>query len=108
MTQAIRGHNHLRVTMAIAALAVLLLVLTLVAVVQTVPTTGDANPVSQSMSAEGKGGSSLAKDPIHRHVEVVERLGGGSLRSLSREGDNEFTTAWRQCATSRPSFPVEL
>jgi hypothetical protein len=81
MTQAIRGHN-LRVTMAIAALAVLLLMLTLVAVLHTAPTTGDrdANPASQSMSAEGKGGSSLAHDPIHRHVEVVESLGGGSLR----------------------------
>jgi hypothetical protein len=56
--------------------------LTLVAVLQTAPTTGDrdANPASQSMSAEGKGGSSLAHDPIHRHVEVVESLGGGSLR----------------------------
>ncbi len=81
MTQAIRGHNP-RVTMAIAALAVLLLVLTLVAAVLTAPTTGDrdANPASHAMSTEGKGGSSLAKDPIHRHVEVVERLGGGSLR----------------------------
>jgi hypothetical protein len=79
MTQAIRGHNP-RVTMAIAALAGLLLVLTLVAVLQTAPTTGDANPVSHAMSSEGKGGSSLAQDPVHRHVEVVERLGGGSLR----------------------------
>ena len=81
MTQAIRGHN-LRVTMTIAALAVLLLMLTLVAVLHTAPTTGDrdANPASHAMSTEGKGGSSLDQDPIHRHVEVVERLGGGSLR----------------------------
>ncbi len=81
MTQATRGYN-LRVTMAIAALAVLLLVLTLVAALQTAPATGDrdANPASQSMSTEGNGGSSLAQDPIHRHAEVVERLGGGSLR----------------------------
>ena len=81
MTQAIRGHNP-RVTMAIAAFAVLLLVLTLVAVLQTAPTTGDreANPVSHAMSVESNGGSSLAQDPIHRHVEVVERLGGGILR----------------------------
>jgi hypothetical protein len=81
MTQAIRGHNP-RVTMAIAALAALLLVLTLVAVLQTAPTTGDrdANSASHAMSSEDKGGSSLAQDPVHRHVEVVERLGGGSLR----------------------------
>jgi hypothetical protein len=81
MTQAIRGHNP-RVTMAIAALAALLLVLTLVAVLQRAPTTGDrdANPASHAMSSEGKGGSSLAQDPAHRHAEVVERLGGGSLR----------------------------
>lgn len=80
MTQAIRGHNF-RVKITIAALTVLL-VLTLVAVLQTAPTTGDreANPASRAMRAEGKGGSSLAQDPIHRHVQVVERLGGGSLR----------------------------
>ncbi len=40
----------------------------------------DGNPTIPAMSAEGKGGSSLAKDPIHRHVEVGERLGGGRLR----------------------------
>jgi uncharacterized protein YoxC len=81
MTQAIRGHN-LRVTLAIAALAVLLLVLTAVAVLQTAPATSDrvANPASHAMSTEGNGGSSLAQDPIHHHVEVVERLGGGRLR----------------------------
>ena len=80
MTQATAGHN-LRVMMAIAALAVVLLVLTLVAVLQTAPTTtdrGEANPV---MSAEGKGGStSTNDDPIERHAEVVQRLGNGSLR----------------------------
>jgi hypothetical protein len=80
MNQAIRGHN-LRVTMVIAALAVVLLALTLVAVVQTASTTSDgaANP---AMSAEGKGGSrSVNYDPaINRHAEVVQRLGNGSLR----------------------------
>ena len=30
--------------------------------------------------AAGAGESSLAQDPIHRHVKVVERLGDGSLR----------------------------
>jgi hypothetical protein len=80
MPQAIRGQN-LRVKMAISALAVLL-ALTLVAVLQPAPTAGDrdANPASRTMRMEGKGGSSLAQDPVHRHVEVVERLGGGSLR----------------------------
>ena len=81
MIQATSGHN-LRVMMAIAALAVVLLALTLVAVLQTAPTTsterGDANPV---VSAQGKGGSTSANDdPIERHAEVVQRLGNGSLR----------------------------
>jgi hypothetical protein len=80
MSQAIGGHN-LRVTMVIAALAVVLLVLTLVAVVQTAPTTssGDANHANPAMSADGKGGSSISQDPIERHAEVVQRLGGGRL-----------------------------
>ena len=80
MGQATGGRN-LRVTMAIAALAAVLLALTLVAVFQTASTTSDgaANP---AMSAEGKGGSrSVNYDPtIDRHTEVVQRLGGGSLR----------------------------
>jgi len=75
ISQARGGHN-LRMTMVIAALAVVLLVLTLVAVFKGAPTTGgtEANP---TLSAEG----SLTDDPyIDRHAEVVERLGGGSLR----------------------------
>jgi hypothetical protein len=80
MSRATGAHN-LRVTMVIVALAAVLLVLTLVAVIQSAPTTserGDANP---AMSAEGKGGSrSVNNDPIERHAEVVERLGNGSLR----------------------------
>ena len=81
MSQAIGGHN-LRVTMAIVALAAVLLVLTLVAVVQTAPTTTDRGEANPAMSAEGKGGStrSVNDDPIERHVEVVQRLGNGSLR----------------------------
>ena len=31
-------------------------------------------------AAEAVGGSSLAQDPLHRHVKVVERLGEGRLR----------------------------
>lgn len=80
MSQAVGGHN-LRVTMLIVALAAVLFVLTLVAVVQTASTTsgsGDANP---AMSADGSGGSSVNYAPyIDRHAEVVQRLGGGSLR----------------------------
>jgi hypothetical protein len=81
MSQTIGGHN-LRVAMVIVALAVMLLVLTLVAVIQTAPMTGEreANPASQAISAEGRKGWSLAQDPIHRHAEVVQRLGNGSLR----------------------------
>lgn len=75
------GGRNLRVTMAIAALAAVLLALTLVAVFQTAWTSGDgmANP---AMSAEGKGvPRSVNYDPaIDRHAEVVQRLGGGSLR----------------------------
>ena len=67
--------------MAIAALAAVLLALTLVAVFQTASTSSDgaANP---AMSAEGKGvPRSVNYDPaIDRHAEVVQRLGGGSLR----------------------------
>jgi hypothetical protein len=40
----------------------------------------DASRANHAMSAEGTGESSLTEDPIHRHVEVVERLGNGSLR----------------------------
>ena len=79
MSQTVRGHN-LRVTMVIVTIAAVLLALTLVAVLQTAPTTtdrGEANPV---MSAQGKGGSSVNDDPIERHAEVVQRLGDGSLR----------------------------
>jgi hypothetical protein len=83
ISQTIRGHN-LRVTMVIAALAVVLLVLTLVAIVQTAPTIsdrGEANRANPAMSADGCGGSSVNYDPnIERHAEVVQRLGNGSLR----------------------------
>jgi hypothetical protein len=79
--QTISGHN-LRVMMAIVALAMVVLVLTLVAVLQTAPTTSDGGAANPAMSAEGKGGSrSVNYDPaIDRHAEVVQRLGNGSLR----------------------------
>jgi hypothetical protein len=80
MSEATGGHN-LRVTMVTLALAVALLVLTLVAVVQTTSTTSDSGNANPAMSADGSGGSSIAQDPlIERHAEVVQRLGGGSLR----------------------------
>jgi len=80
MTQATAGHN-LRVMMAIVVLAAVLLVLTLVAVIQTAPTTTDRGDANPAMSAEGNGGStrSVNDDPIDRHAEVVQRLGNGSL-----------------------------
>jgi cytochrome oxidase Cu insertion factor (SCO1/SenC/PrrC family) len=80
MNTTIRGHN-LRVTMVMALLAVLLLVAVVLAV-WTAQTTSDrdANPANHAMSAEGEGGSSLSQDPIHRHVEVVDRLGNGGRR----------------------------
>jgi hypothetical protein len=64
-----------------ALLAVLLLVAVVFAL-QPAPTINDrdAKPANHAMSADGTGGSSLAQDPVHRHVKVVERLGGGSLR----------------------------
>jgi hypothetical protein len=80
MNTTIRG-NNLRVTVVMALLAVVLLVAVVFAVWPT-PTTSDrgGNPAIHSRSADGTGGSSLAQDPIHRHVKVVERLGDGSLR----------------------------
>jgi len=75
------GGRNLGVTMAIVVLAAVLLALTLVAVFQAASTSSDgaANP---AMSAEGKGvPRSVNYDPaIDRHAEVVQRLGGGSLR----------------------------
>ncbi|MBA2624685.1 MAG: hypothetical protein H0U89_03665 [Acidimicrobiia bacterium] len=81
MMSKTRGGHNLKATVVMALIAVLLLV-ALVVTVEPVATTSDrdVNPASQSMTAEGKGGSSLAQDPIHRHVEVVARLGEGSLR----------------------------
>ena len=82
MNQTVGGHNP-RVTMAIAALAVLLLVLTVVAVIQTAPTSSDrgVSPANHAMSAEGKGGSSVNHDPyIDRHAEVVARYHEDGLR----------------------------
>jgi hypothetical protein len=61
MTQTTGGHNP-KVTMAIVAIAAVVLVLTLVAVIQTAPTTSDGGDASPVMSAEGKGGSTNDND----------------------------------------------
>jgi hypothetical protein len=75
MNTTIRGHN-LRARVVMAMLAVLIVLsVALVFALRPAPTTSDP-----AMSARGNGGSSLAQDPIHRHVKVVERLGNGSLR----------------------------
>ena len=82
LNTTIRGHN-LRVTVVMDLFAVLLvLAVALVFARHPAPTTSDrdASPANHAMSAGGNGGSSLAQDPIHRHVKVVERLGNGSLR----------------------------
>ena len=80
MNTTIRGHN-LRVTIVMALLAVLLLVAVVFAAWSAQTTSDrDISPANHARSADGAGGSSLAQDPIHRHVKVVERLGGGSLR----------------------------
>jgi hypothetical protein len=78
MNTTIRCH-YLRVTVAMALLAVLLLLsVALVFALQPAPMTSDRDP---AMSADGKGGSSLTEDPyLERHAEVVEHLGNGSLR----------------------------
>jgi uncharacterized membrane protein YdfJ with MMPL/SSD domain len=79
MGRTIAGHN-LKVTMVIAALAVVPVVLILVAVVQAASTTSDRS-TNPAMSAEGKGASSFNYEPdIDRHAEVVQRLVGSSLR----------------------------
>jgi hypothetical protein len=79
MNTTIRGHN-LRVTIVMALLAVLLLVAVLFAVWSAQTTSDGGIPANHASSADGAGGSSLAQDPIHRHIKVVERLGDGSLR----------------------------
>jgi hypothetical protein len=75
------GGRNFGVTMAIWALAAVLLALTLVAVLQTAPTTGAGGAANRAMSAEGKGvPRGVNYDPnIDRHAEVVQRLGDGSL-----------------------------
>ncbi len=80
MNTTIRGHN-LRARVVMPLLAVLLLLAVVFAVWPAVTTSDrDANPAIHARSADGTRGSSLTEDPIHRHVEVVERLGNGSLR----------------------------
>jgi cytochrome c oxidase assembly factor CtaG len=82
MNTTIRGHN-LRARVVMAMLAVLIVLsVALMFAQQPASTTSDrdASPANHAMSAGGNGGSSLAQDPIHRHVKMVERLGNGSLR----------------------------
>ena len=75
------GGHYLKVMLLIAALAGVLLALTLVAVLQTTSTTSDSGNANPAMSADGKGGSSIAHDPsIERHAEVVARYHEDSLR----------------------------
>ena len=81
MNTTIRGHN-LRVTMAMALLAVLLVLAVVFAVWPTATTSDrDLSRANHAMSAEDTGGSTITKDPnIERHAEVVHRSGNGSLR----------------------------
>jgi hypothetical protein len=82
MTQATGGHN-LRVTVAIALLAVLVTLVALAFALRSIATVSDdaANPANPAVSAQGNTGASITEDPsIERHAEVVQRLGGGSLR----------------------------
>jgi hypothetical protein len=80
MNTTIRGHN-LRAKVVMPLLAVLLLLAVVFAGWPAVTTSDrDISRAIQAMSAEGIRGSSLTDDPIHRHVEVVEHLGNGSLR----------------------------
>jgi hypothetical protein len=88
MNTTIGGHN-LRTRMVMALLAVLLvLTVALVLALQPAPTTSDreASPANHAMSAGDNGGSSLAQDPIHRHVKVVQRLGNLSHHAMSADG----------------------
>ena len=75
------GGRNFGVRIAIWALAAVLLALTLVAVLQTAPTTGAGGAANRAMSADGKGvPRGVNYDPnIDRHAEVVQRLGDGSL-----------------------------
>jgi hypothetical protein len=88
MNTTIRGHN-LRARVVMALLTVLIvLTVALVFALRPAPTTSDrdANPAIHTSSADGTGRSSITEDPIHRHVEVVQRLGNLPHHAMSADG----------------------
>ena len=78
----VRLDRHILLVGSALAMALCVLLVVLVVTVQSAQTTppGANTKVISTNDRDGTGGSSLDQDPIHRHVEVVERLGGGSLR----------------------------
>ena len=96
MNTTIRGHN-LSARVVMALLVVLLLLAVVFAVWPAVTTSDrDTNPANHKRSADDIRGSSLTKDPIHHHVEVVDRLGNGTLHQYSRrDGVHEHAVAQR-------------
>jgi Trk-type K+ transport system membrane component len=76
--------DHRMVVKGLAlAMVLCVLLVALVFALGPATTTSDRefNPAIHAISADGTGGSSLTHDPyIERHAEVVQRLGGGSLR----------------------------
>jgi Trk-type K+ transport system membrane component len=76
--------DHRMVVKGLAlAMVLCVLLVALVFALGPATTTSDRefNPTIHAISADGTGGSSLTHDPyIERHAEVVQRLGGGSLR----------------------------
>ncbi len=75
--------DHRMVVMGSAlAMALCVLLVALVFALQPAATTSnrEVNPASHAKSTDGSGGSSISQDPIERHAEVVQRLGGGTLR----------------------------
>jgi hypothetical protein len=78
-------HPMLTALLALSTAVLVVVVITLATLLITSAppaaplSTSNGNPAIHARSADGPGGSSLAQDPMHRHVIVVERLGGGTL-----------------------------
>ena len=78
----LRLHHRMVLVGSALAMALCVLLVVLVVTVQSAQTPAPAanTKVTFTNDRDGSGGSSVEQDSIHRHVEVVERLGGGSLR----------------------------
>ena len=81
--------------MVIAAVAAVLLVLTLVAVIQTAPTTGDRSDANPAMSAEGKGGSISTQDQtLSATLKWSNAWAMAVFGKACGEGEREPSATW--------------